>query len=120
MPNIPQSYIALVSAKEFVDNLLTDENGNIKNEVFEENIRAYLGETPVNSKIKSTLQDKSKSKIFSVLNNGITIVTPELTLTPNSKVIELKNYQIINGCQTSNTLFENYENIGEETIVEFR
>lgn len=117
MPNIPQSYIALVSAKEFVDNLLTDENGNIKNEVFEENIRAYLGETPVNSKIKSTLQDKSKSKIFSVLNNGITIVTPELTLTPNSKVIELKNYQIINGCQTSNTLFENYENIGEETTI---
>ncbi len=117
MPNIPQSYIALVSAKEFVDNLLTDDNGNIKNEVFEENIRAYLGDTPVNNKIKSTLQDDSKSKIFSVLNNGITIVTPELTLTPNSKVIELKNYQIINGCQTSNTLFENYDSIDEETSI---
>lgn len=52
MPNIPQSYIALVSAKEFVDNLLTDDNGNIKNEVSEENIRAYLGDTPVNNKIR--------------------------------------------------------------------
>jgi len=117
MPNIPQSYIALVNAKEFVDKLLRDENGNIKNEVFEENIRAFLGETPVNNKIKTTLENMDKKKIFSVLNNGITIVTPELTLTPNSKEIHLKNYQIINGCQTSNTLFYNYEHLNEDTNI---
>lgn len=117
MPNIPQSYIALVNAKEFVDKLLRDENGNIKNEVFEENIRAFLGETPVNNKIKCTLEDNNKKKIFSVLNNGITIVTPELTLTPNSKEIHLKNYQIINGCQTSNTLFYNYKYLNEDTNI---
>ena len=117
MPNIPQSYIALINAREFVDKLLRDENGNIKNEVFEENIRAFLGETPVNNKIKSTLEDSNKKKIFSVLNNGITIVTPELTLTPNSKEIHLKNYQIINGCQTSNTLFYNYEYLNVDTNI---
>lgn len=117
MPNIPQSYIALVNAKEFVDKLLRDENGNIKNEVFEENIRAFLGETPVNNKIKSTLENNNKKKMFSVLNNGITIVTPELTLTPNSKEIHLKNYQIINGCQTSNTLFYNYEHLNKDTNI---
>ena len=117
MPNIPQSYIALVNAKEFVDKLLRDENGNIKNEVFEENIRAFLGETPVNKKIKNTLENINKKKIFSVLNNGITIVTPELTLTPNSKEIHLKNYQIINGCQTSNTLFYNYEYLNKDTNI---
>ena len=115
MPNIPQSYIALINAREFVDKLLKDENGNIKNEVFEENIRAFLGETPVNNKIRTTLEDSNKKKIFSVLNNGITIVTPELTLTPNSKEIHLKNYQVINGCQTSNTLFYNYEHLNEDT-----
>lgn len=108
MPNIPQSYVGLINAKEFVDKVLIDSNGNIKNEVFEENIRAYLGENPVNRKIKSTLNNEDKKKLFSVLNNGVTIVTPDLTLTPNTKQIELTNYQIINGCQTSNTLFENY------------
>lgn len=117
MPEIPQSYVALVNAREFVDQVLTDANGNIKNEVFEENIRAYLGDTDVNKDIKSTLENKTNKKLFSVLNNGITIVTPELTLTPNSKEINLVNYQIINGCQTSNTLFYNYEALTEDINV---
>src|SRR5690606_16021898 len=117
MPNIPQSYVALVNAKEFVDKVLKDERGNIKNEVFEENIRAFLGSTPVNQKISETLTDQDKRKLFSVMNNGITIVTPELTLTPNSKEIDLINYQVINGCQTSNTLFENYNLLDDNTNV---
>ena len=118
MPEIPQSYVALVNAKEFVDKVLKDSNGNIKNEVFEENIRSFLGDdTPVNQDIVATLEDDKKRKLFSVLNNGITIVTPELTLTPNSKEITLINYQIINGCQTSNSLYYNYDKLSEETNV---
>jgi hypothetical protein len=119
MPNIKQSYITLVNAKEFVDEVLKDKTtGQIKHEVFEENIRAFLGNnTPVNAKILTTLQDNEKKDLFSVLNNGITIITPELTLTPNSKEIDLVNYQIINGCQTSNTLFENYEFLNEKVNV---
>lgn len=117
MPEIPQSYVALVNAKEFVDKVLTDSNGNIKNDVFEENIRAYLGETEVNKDIAQTLNDSNKNKLFSVLNNGITIVTPELTLTPNSKEIDLVNYQIINGCQTSNTLFNHYGKLTEDINI---
>jgi len=117
MPEIPQSYVALVNAKDFVDNVLKGSSGNIKNEVFEENIRAFLGDTPVNKDIVNTLEDDKKKKLFSVLNNGITIVTPELTLTPNSKEINLVNYQIINGCQTSNTLFYNYNCLSGDTNI---
>ncbi len=117
MPEIPQSYVALVNAKEFVDRVLRDGNDNIRNEVFEENIRAFLGSTPVNENIKATLEDPNKNKLFSVLNNGITLVTPELTLTPNSKEINLVNYQIINGCQTSNTLFYNYETLTDDVNI---
>jgi len=118
MPGIPQSYITLVNAKQLVAELLMDSNSNMRNEVFEENIRAFLGESnPVNSKIKATLNDDEKKQLFSVLNNGITIVTPELTLTPNSKEIDLVNYQIINGCQTSNTLFKNFTFLNEQTNV---
>jgi hypothetical protein len=119
MPNIRQSYITLVNAKEFVDKVLRDSTtGQIKHEVFEENIRAFLGNnTPVNAKISETLQDSEKKDLFSVLNNGITIITPELTLTPNSKEIDLINYQIINGCQTSNTLFDNYDALDDKINV---
>lgn len=119
MPNIKQSYVTLVNAKEFVDKVLVDEGtGLIKHEVFEENIRAFLGNsTSVNEKISATLKNNDKKDLFSVLNNGITIIAPELTLTPNSKEIDLTNYQIINGCQTSHTLFENYAFLDDKINV---
>ena len=106
MPDIPQSYVGIVNATEFVNKILCDSKGNIREGVFDENVRAFLGvDNEVNSNIKNTLSDSHKKNLFSVLNNGITIVAPEITLTPNSKEIDLTNYQIINGCQTSNTLF---------------
>ncbi|HDR9271010.1 TPA: AIPR family protein [Burkholderia vietnamiensis] len=108
MPGIPQSYVAIVNARNLVDALLVDPDGNLRESVFEENVRSFLGSgNDVNSAIKRTLQDGEKKSLFSVLNNGITVVAPELTLTPNTKDLQLVNYQIINGCQTSSTLHEN-------------
>ncbi len=108
MPGIPQSYVAVVNAKIFVESLLKDTAGNLMQAVFEENVRSFLGgENDVNAAIQETLRSPDKKSLFSVLNNGITIVAPELTLTPNTKEFHLANYQIINGCQTSSTLFEN-------------
>jgi hypothetical protein len=44
------------------------------------------------------------------LNNGITILCEECDYTPSvrSPVVPLRNMQIINGCQTSNSLFKAY------------
>ncbi|MBK8431289.1 MAG: AIPR family protein [Chloroflexi bacterium] len=107
MKGIPQSYIALVKAENFVKSLLTGDNGRLKLGIFDENIRSFLGsENPVNADIAETLKSESQRQLFSVLNNGITVVAPEITLTPNTKEIDIANYQIINGCQTSNTLWE--------------
>ncbi|POA64166.1 MULTISPECIES: AIPR family protein [Pseudomonas] len=118
IPNIPQSYIAIANANEFVKKVLLDSDGNLNHRVFEENVRSFLGLTnDVNGKIQATLKDDSKKDLFSVLNNGITIVAPELTLTPNTKEINLTNYQIINGCQTSNTLFLNKELLGDSVNI---
>lgn len=108
MPGIPQSYVAIVNAGKLVEALLQDVDGNIRESVFEENVRSFLGsKNDVNNAIQETLKDVSKKSLFSVLNNGITVVAPELTLTPNTKEVQLTNYQIINGCQTSSTLYEN-------------
>ncbi|EFT2899154.1 AIPR family protein, partial [Escherichia coli] len=123
MPGIPQSYIAIVKAKHFIEKLAKDSDGKIKESIFEENIRAFLGsDNNVNNKISSTLEDKKiKAKQFPVLNNGVTIITPELSIQPNTKVINLTNYQIINGCQTTNTLFHHYDNLNDdvEIVVKF-
>ena len=118
MPGIPQSYVAVVNAKTFVESLLMDTAGNLMQSVFEENVRSFLGEqNDVNTAIQETLRSAEKKSLFSVLNNGITIVAPELTLTPNTKEIHLANYQIINGCQTSSTLFENLPHLTESVNV---
>ena len=108
MPGIPQSYVAIVNARRFVEALLEDSAGILRESVFEENVRSFLGnKNDVNAAIQDTLKNTEKKSLFSVLNNGITIVAPELTLTPNTKELHLTNYQIINGCQTSSTLHEN-------------
>ncbi|WP_336936319.1 AIPR family protein [Vibrio cholerae] len=118
MPGIPQAYVAIANANSFINSLLKDSEGNLKQSVFEENVRSYLGEkNDVNTAIKRTLTSAEKQKLFSVLNNGITISSPELTLTPNTKEVNLTNYQIINGCQTSNTLYENQSLITDDVNV---
>ncbi|UNU87019.1 AIPR family protein [Aeromonas dhakensis] len=112
MPSVPQAYIATVNAHEYVTALLIDDEKNIRQSVFEENVRSFLGEdNDVNKEIAETLNSDEKRNLFSVLNNGVTIVAPELTLIANTKEITLTNYQIINGCQTSNTLYENKEKL---------
>jgi len=108
MPGIPQSYVAIVKASDFVTALLEDADQNLRESIFEENVRSFLGNNnDVNNAIQQTLQNPEKRSLFSVLNNGITVVAPDLTLIPNTKEINLTNYQIINGCQTSSTLHAN-------------
>lgn len=121
MPGIPQAYISIVKAKEFLNKIAMDDEGKIREEVFDENVRAFLGgENPVNRDIANTL-NSDKAKQFSVLNNGVTIIAPEIAIQSNTKVMHLTNYQIINGCQTTNTLFENFHILDDsvELIVKF-
>lgn len=107
IPTIPQikvAYSGMLPFSEF-KNIIIDESDNIKS-VFEDNIRDYLEQenNPVNSDISSTLK-KGNLDSFCILNNGVTIVAEELTGAGDN--ITLINYQIVNGCQTSNVLYEN-------------
>ena len=71
MPGIPQSYVAVVNAKIFVESLLKDTAGNLMQAVFEENVRSFLGgQNDVNTAIQETLRSPDKKSLFSVLNNG--------------------------------------------------
>jgi hypothetical protein len=117
-PAIPQSYVGVVNAKHFVERLLMDADGNLKHSVFEENVRSFLGDdNPVNAAMSETLSDSNKRKLFSVLNNGITIVSPQLALAAHNQEMSLSNYQIINGCQTSSTLHANFAKLNEDVNV---
>lgn len=102
---IDEAYLAVVKAKDLVEKLLLTEDGTLRSHVFEENVRAFLGiENPVNKSISETLVENNKSTRFPVLNNGITIVSPDVRVQGN--ILHLENFQIVNGCQTSNVLYE--------------
>lgn len=117
MGGITEAYIAIISIREFINELLLTEDGKIKLSIFEENVRAFLGEeNTVNKKIKSTLTNVKQCDKFAVFNNGITIISPDVKVQSNR--ISLENYQIVNGCQTSNVLFEcREENIDSAYIT---
>jgi hypothetical protein len=117
LPNIlgiDEAYLAVVRASDFVNNLLVTEDGNLRTQVFEENVRSFLGhDNPVNQSIALTLASDAASR-FPVLNNGITIVSPDVKL--QGATLHLTNYQIVNGCQTSNVLFENRHVLGDVMV----
>ncbi|MCL2289087.1 MAG: AIPR family protein, partial [Bacteroidetes bacterium] len=113
--NVDEAYIGFIPFAEF-KNLIMDEAQTKVKSLFNDNLRDFLGlENPINQSIKNTLES-GKFNEFSLLNNGVTIIAD--TNVGKSNTFILQNYQIVNGCQTSNVLFEckNIENIDSVLI----
>lgn len=109
---ITQSYIGIIPYSEF-KKIIVDENDRIQN-VFEDNVRDFQGESnDVNKGIVSTITGES-TDLFGVLNNGVTIVTTSLNNTGNTFTI--KDYQIVNGCQTSNVIYNNRNSVNIDSL----
>lgn len=102
-------YVGIVSIKDYY-NFITDNDGNILEDIFESNIRHYQGDVDVNNKIKESLETEFEID-FWWLNNGITIIAESPSQI--SKTLSLENVQIVNGLQTTFTLgkyFKNFNN----------
>lgn len=100
--------IVTVPANEIARVVLDDSNGVI----FDKNIRKYLGKNgKINANILSTCSDAEKSKYFWFLNNGITIVCDSYDINKDADMptVSVHNLQIVNGCQTSETLKHAFE-----------
>ena len=86
--------------------------------LFEGNIREYLGgATQINKNIIATLK-KDERKNFFYYNNGITVICNNVK--PDSgyhkNVIKITKPQVVNGCQTVNSIFEVLNNYEEEEM----
>ena len=102
------SYIGYLDFSNFLE-LVTDQNQEIRNNIFYENVRDFQGvDNKVNTEINETLTSDELRDKFILLNNGITVVTKQLTPLQNNEY-ELGEFQIVNGCQTSNMLYLNRE-----------
>lgn len=111
-------YSGVIPFKEF-KKLILEDTGAVK-PVFEDNIRDYLGpNSDVNKNICATILSGNVNA-FSMLNNGVTIVASSIFMSGDNATIE--DYQIVNGCQTSNILIDNMdlsENI-DDLIIPIR
>jgi AIPR protein len=113
---VPEAYLALVGAKAFVEKLLLNEEGDLRVWVFNENVRAFLGEdSQVNADIQKTIKSIDARARFALLNNGVTIVSPDIRVQGGT--INLNGFQIVNGCQTSNVLFTNRKILSDDTTI---
>lgn len=102
--DVEQAYIGYLNAKEFLK-LIQSSDGSIRRNIFYENVRDFQGlENSVNGEIQETLEDISMVDKFILLNNGVTIVARNFS---NLKLTEyeVSDYYVVNGCQTSNMIY---------------
>jgi AIPR protein len=84
--------------------IICDENDELIESIFYENVRGWEGYNAINNEIRSTLISQDSDR-FVLMNNGITIIARSLLATGNK--FAMGDFQIVNGCQTSNVLFDN-------------
>jgi hypothetical protein len=109
-----KAYLGLISFGEYLK-LITDESDALLQGVFYDNVRGYLGENPVNKEIINTLNDKETYVQFPILNNGITIVAKSMGVS--GEKFKLTDYQIVNGCQTSNVLYRCRNSVDKQMMI---
>lgn len=107
-PKVSESYLGFIPASELIKIISSDhEQTKINKKLFFDNVRDFNPESDVNKSIEESISDDSSGFVFR--NNGITIVARDGRPTGNSFFI--KDFQIVNGCQTSNIIFRNKESV---------
>lgn len=106
--DVEQAFLGLVSIQDYLS-LITDSEGKLQNSLFYDNVRGFLGNNPVNNDIRKTLENSDRNVQFPILNNGVTIVTKSLKHI--GEEFEMSDFQIVNGCQTSNVIYKYGKNI---------
>lgn len=96
------SHVALVRLQDYLQ-FLADEHGDLRRHIFDWNVRDYQGDVEVNKEIRQSLEDLDGPE-FWWLNNGITVICSRATVV--GKTYALDDVQVVNGLQTSHTVFD--------------
>lgn len=99
---IEHGWIGLVKLGDFF-RLITDEHGDLAEQIFESNVRGFQQSTAVNVQIRQSLST-GKEVNFWLLNNGITVVAKR-TQSGTQRRLNLEDPQIVNGLQTAREVF---------------
>jgi hypothetical protein len=103
-----EGYLALVKLSDYF-NFITDEDNQLRKYIFDLNVRDYQGSVEVNKDIENSLLNDSNIN-FWVLNNGVTIIADKGSAV--AKDLTLENVQIVNGLQTSTSIYNYLQKVG--------
>lgn len=84
--------------------------------IFELNPRGPLGNVKVNKSIRDTLRSATERPYFHLLNNGLTAVCDWFKVDDERQAVQVRNLQIVNGCQTTWTLWEEFRATGPDNL----
>ena len=103
------AYLGVSSCLDYIE-LLKNHEGGINKGLFYDNVRDFLGsENSVNKDIEGTIKNPAQRNLFSVLNNGVTLVARKVV--PSGDRFEISGFQVVYGCQTSHVLFNNRNHV---------
>lgn len=106
-----KAYVIIPTASE-----LLNLKGIVDQSLFAKNVRYGLGgKTNVNKSITKTIKDQTKHSSFALFHNGITIIAEKADNVNNE--VKITNYSIVNGCQSTLTLYENREFITQKLRI---
>ena len=104
---VEQSFLGYVAGEQLVklatQASIDDQGRRINRAVFFDNVRDFNANSDINKSILAELKNNGQ-KSFVFKNNGVTIVAKQATRTQDK--FRLEDYQIVNGCQTCNILFQ--------------
>lgn len=111
---VKQAFVGIIRCTDFVS-ILTDSDGKMLTNIFEDNVRDFQGYNSVNKEIKETINNVDDQNRFVLLNNGITVIAKTVNVTGD--MVEIFDYQIVNGCQTSYVLYDNFKQLTDNSCV---
>ncbi len=103
--------IALLSATDLVK-----MEGLQNQQIFDLNLRKNLRKTKVNKDILKSIKDKSEHINFPLYHNGITIICSRVDTSEEGK-IKIKDYSVVNGCQSLSCLYEEQKNVTQNLKI---
>jgi|GEM_PF-6431283 len=71
-------------------------------QIYDSNLRMFLGRTKINKQMEETLKDKQKH--FWYYNNGVTMLCKSFRIEEDNNILTIEAPRIINGAQTTGAL----------------
>jgi hypothetical protein len=104
-----ERYILLAKLSDYYS--FISDNGKLRRYLFESNVRDFMGLNRVNEDIRISL-NSSTTTDFWCLNNGVTMLATSASVV--GKSIQIQDIQIVNGLQTTESIFRHFESGGTD------